>query len=81
MAQLLTRDGRVPRNKWVVLPYTGGRIISKHAYKSAAMDKALMETYRTAKTHVVAEIMVTLTGKPFLATAYVTKREADSLRR
>jgi hypothetical protein len=30
---------------------------------------------------VVAEIMVTLTGKPFLATAYVTKREADSLRR
>jgi hypothetical protein len=80
MAQLLTRDGRIPKNKWLVLPYTGGRIISRHVYKSAAMDKALMMTYRTGKTHVVCETKVTLTGKPFLETAFDTKREAASLR-
>lgn len=78
--ELLTRDGRIPKNKWVVLPYTGGRIVSKHAFKSSAMDKALTETFRTAKTHVVCEIRATLTGKPFLATVFDTKREAASLR-
>ena len=79
MAQLLTRDGRIPKAKWLVLPYTGGRIISRHTFKSAAMDKALMMTYRTAKTFVVCEIKVTLTGKPFLETAYDTKRQAALL--
>jgi hypothetical protein len=71
--ELLTRDGRIPKNKWIVLPYTGGRIISKHAFKSTAMDRALMLTYRTAKTYVVCEIQTTLTGKPFLATAYIAR--------
>ena len=73
MSTLLTRDGRIPKNKWLVLPYTGGRIISRHAYKSSAMDRALTKAYNTGKTHVVCEIKVTLTGKPFLETAFSTK--------
>lgn len=79
MAQLLTRDGRIPKAKWLVLPYTGGRIISKHTFKSAAMDKALMMTYRTAKTYVVCEIRTTAAGQPFLASVYDTKRQAALL--
>lgn len=79
MAQLLTRDGRIPKAKWLVLPYTGGRIISKHQFKSSAMDKALTMTYRTAKTYVVCEIRVTAAGQPFLATAYDTKKQAALL--
>lgn len=73
MSTLLTRDGRIPKNKWLVLPYTGGRIISRHAFKSSAMDKALMLTYRTAKTYVVCETKVTLAGKPFLASSFISK--------
>ena len=73
MAQLLTRDGRIPKLKWLVLPYTGGRIISRHAFKSAAMDKALAMDYRTGKTHVVTEIVTTAAGRPFLQTVFDTK--------
>jgi hypothetical protein len=80
MSNLLTRDGRVPKNKWVVLPYSGGRPVSKHQFKSAAMDKALTLTYRNGKRYVVCEIMVAPSGKPFLAIGYDTRREADAVR-
>lgn len=73
MSTLLTRDGRIPKNKWLVLPYTGGRIISRHSHKSTAMDRALMVAYHTAKTHVVCEIKVSGAGQPFLSTAYTAK--------
>ena len=80
MDNLLTRDGRVPKNKWVVLPYSGGRPVSKHQFKSSAMDKALMKTYGTGKRYVVCEIMRAPSGKAFLAIAYDTRREADASR-
>jgi hypothetical protein len=80
MSTLLTRDGRVPKNKWVVLSYSGGRPLSKHQFKSSAIDKALMKTYQTGNRYVVCEIMVAPSGKPFLAIAYDTRREADARR-
>lgn len=81
MASLLTRDGRIPKNKWVVLSYSGGRPLSRHQFKSSAMDKALTKTYQTGKRYVVCEIMKAPSGKTFLALAYDTNRESQAARR
>ena len=66
MSSLLTRDGQIPKNKWVVLPRGGGRIVSKHQFKSAAMDKALTMSSRTGKVYSVCTIEFTDSGKPAL---------------
>jgi len=46
----------IPKNKWVVVAHAGSKIISRHFYKSAAMDKALTTAHRTGKRYAVCEI-------------------------
>ena len=63
---LLTRDGRVPKDKWVVMGYSGGRILSRHRFKSSAMTKALVTSQMTGKKMVVCEIAIDRDGRGVL---------------
>ena len=76
MSTLLTRDGRIPKNKWVVMGYSGGRITSRHQFKSAAMDRALTVARRTGQKQVVCEIGVDARGVPALWMSWSTERES-----
>lgn len=67
---LLTRDGRIPKKKWIVIKRTGGRIVSRHQFKSAAMDKALSMHSRTGNLYAVCVIAMDF-GKPALYEEWV----------
>lgn len=73
---LLTRDGRIPTKKWVVMGYSGGRIISRHHFKSAAMDRALTAARRSGKKMVVCEIGIDRDGTGVLWMSWSTERES-----
>lgn len=66
----------VPKRKWVVMPYAGGRVISSHLYKSTAMDRALTEARRAGKKMVVCEIGKDRNGKRVLWMSWSTERES-----
>lgn len=78
-SKLLTRDGRIPKNKWIVIPRSGGRIVSRHQFKSGAMDKALTLAARTGKKYAVCVIQMDF-GKPALYEEYVAGPESFSRR-
>ena len=70
---LLTRDGRIPKNKWIVIRYSGGPILSRHKHKSSAMDAALTRASKTGDVFAVGEIGTDKFGKPGIFEVYDTK--------
>ena len=67
---LLTKDGRIPKNKWVVLLY-----LSRHQFKSAAMDRALIKSSVTGRAYVVGEVGLDGAGKPVVRAVFVADRK------
>lgn len=72
---LLTKDGRIPKNKWVVLLYSGGKILSRHQFKSAAMDRAIIKSSVTGRAYVVGEVGLDGAGKPVVRAVFVADRK------
>jgi hypothetical protein len=72
-SSLLTKDGRVPKQKWVVIRKGTGRISSRHQYKSAAMDRALTNEHRSGGVWEVCEIYNHPKDGPILAVHFDTK--------
>jgi len=75
---LLTKDGRIPKNKWILISH--GRIISRHAFKSVAMDRALIKASVTGRTYIVGEIRFGAYGKPAAYEVFVADRNSFSER-
>jgi hypothetical protein len=73
MSTLLTKGGRVPKKKWIVIRKGTGRISSRHQFKSSAMDKALINEYRSGGVWEVCEIVNHPKEGPFLAVHFDTK--------
>jgi len=63
---MLTKDGRLPANRWVVIAYVGGRPRAQVRFKSSAMDRALTLARKTGLRMVVARIELDGSGKPAL---------------
>lgn len=70
---ILTRDGRIPKNKWIVIRWSGGPILSRHRHKSSAMDAALTRASKNGDVFVVGEIRIDFYGKPGIYEVYDTK--------
>lgn len=59
MSELMTRTGRITKNKWLVVrPSVNNRVISRHRYKSVAMNKAVSMTERNGKEYWVAKVEI-----------------------
>lgn len=77
--RLLTHDGKIPKNKWVVINSVGKvRIHSRHQFKSAAMDRALTKAYNTGRDFAVGEIAMRK-GEPVIYGRFIA-RAKDFLR-
>lgn len=76
MSNLLTKDGRIPKNKWCLILRSGGRIISRHAFKSIAMDKALIKSSVTGRAYAVGEIGLDRHGRPAIFEVFVADRNS-----
>jgi hypothetical protein len=59
---LLTRDGRIPKNKWLLI--SNGRIISRHRSRKVATDQALIKSSVTGHTYSVGETRIDGNGRP-----------------
>lgn len=74
MSNLLTRDGRIPKRKWVVLPRSGNKVLSSHQYKSSAMDRAITLAYKNDAVYVVGEIGFERNGKPAIFEVWIAHK-------
>jgi hypothetical protein len=76
---LLTSSGRIPKKKWFVVRRADFRIISRHQFKSAAMDKALLVASKTGKKYAICVIAMH-GGEPVLVETYFIGPENFSRR-
>jgi hypothetical protein len=53
---LLTSSGRIPKKKWFVMRRSDWRVISRHQFKSAALDKALLVASKTGQKYALCVI-------------------------
>jgi len=63
---LLTSDGRIPKNKWLLIHSRSRRLISRHRSRKIATDQALIKSSVNGETYSVGEIRVDGNGNPFV---------------
>jgi hypothetical protein len=78
--RLLTKAGRITKNKWVVINSTGKvRIHSRHQFKSAAMDRARSKACNTGRDYAVGEISMRR-GEPVIYGRGIARAKDCGLR-
>lgn len=75
---MVTKDGKLPKNRWVVLPSAGGRPIAQIRFKSSAIDRALTASRRSGAKMAVCNIDIDHHGYPALYEQMIVRPDGSS---